>query len=139
MKMLKYYTVYVDGIDKTGKDSIAQYIMRMTNYECIVNSRGILSQIAYDKLYNRNRTYELIQQKYIINVLLDVEEEDWKIRCAYTQEPKINYEANKLVFYDARKTLIDAGYEVLSFNTSHSTPYEIATKIVEFWKNKNKE
>ena len=50
---MKMYNIYLDGIDKCGKGSILPYIGPLSNYKYICNVRGVISQIAYSKLYNR--------------------------------------------------------------------------------------
>ena len=51
--------VQIDGVDKTGKDMLVQYITRMSNHKYVIQARGIVSQIAYSKIYGRNYEYDL--------------------------------------------------------------------------------
>lgn len=135
---MKYYNIFIDGIDKSGKDLIAYYVIRLSNFKYIVNGRGILSQLAYAKLYNRNDVYDLTQQKNIINVYLEVDKEDWLLRCKKTNEPAIDYEKNTEAFQYAVNVL-DKAYNVICFNTSQETPYSIAKRIVNYVDDLNKE
>lgn len=127
----KIYTICLDGIDKTGKDTILPYIGPLCNYKYICNVRGIMTQIAYSELYNRNYEYDLDQQKHILNVLLTVDYDDWKIRCKMNNEPEINYFDNSNVFWKAYSLLHNAGYPTLAIKTSKHSPYEIAKMIVD--------
>jgi len=132
-KKLKYYTIVLDGIDKTGKDLIAFYISELSEKRYLVYSRGIISMIAYSNLYKRDYSYEVSQQKNIVNVLLAVDEEDWNIRCKYTNEPKINYDENIMAFENAEKILItEHNLKILNYNTSKITPYNIAKDIIRY-------
>lgn len=134
---MKYYNIFIDGIDKAGKDLIAYYVIHLSNFKYIVNGRGILSQLAYAKLYNRNDAYDLTQQKNIINVYLEVDKEDWLLRCKKTNEPAIDYEKNTEAFQYAISVLSQVN-NVIHFNTSQETPYMIAKHIVDYVDNLNK-
>lgn len=127
---MKLYTIYLDGIDKTGKDSILPYIGPVCNYRYVCNIRGVMTQFAYDELYGRDYSYDLDQQKDCLNVLLTVEEEDWKVRCKMTNEPAIDYKKNCEVFERAYNKLESAGCPVIKINTSKHSLYEIAKIIV---------
>ena len=116
--------IEIEGIDRTGKDTILAYINKLTNYKYLIRVRGWLSQQTYSDLYNRD--YEYINYQPIV-FFLDVEEEDWEIRCALTNEQDMDYEANRNAFYKRLEELDD--YVV--FNTSFMTPYQIANVIVE--------
>lgn len=128
---MKYYSICIDGIDKTGKDTLLGFIDRLSNHKYIINVRGMLSQIAYSNLYNRDFNYDLIPQQYILNVLLTVDKEDWETRCKLTKEPIIDYEENCRVFYEAYEVLKNAGLPVVTFNTTQMTPYQVAKAIIK--------
>lgn len=134
---MKYYNIFIDGIDKSGKDLIAYYVIHLSNFKYIVNGRGILSQLAYVKLYNRNDTYDLTQQKDIINIYLEVDKEDWLLRCKKTNEPTLDYEKNIEAFQYAINVLANVT-NIIRFNTSQETPYIIAKHIVDYVDNLNK-
>ena len=106
---MKYYSICIDGIDKTGKDTLLGFIDRLSNHKYIINVRGMLSQIAYSDLYKRDFNYDLSTQQHILNVLLTADKEDWEVRCKLTREPAINYEDNCEVFEEAYTALHRAG------------------------------
>ncbi len=134
---MKLYNIVLDGIDKTGKDTIRQYIFYLQNAKYICNTRGYMAMKVYSKLYNRDYEYDIENQKYILNVLLTADKEDWEIRCKITNEPKIDYEQHSKEFYSVYEELTNAGYHTLIFNTSRLTPCEIAKKILEYINNVN--
>ena len=136
---MKYYSIEVDGIDKTGKDILERYIAYLGKFKYIVNVRGILSQIAYADLYKRDYAYDLQSEQNNIIVYLTADEADWSIRCKLTHEPKIDYTENITVFNNARDLLIKKGLTVLEYNTSKMTPYEIANCIINYMEKLNKE
>ena len=129
---MKYDTIVLEGIDKTGKDTILRYICELSNYKYLVQSREILSQIAYSQLYTRDYEYQ-VKDRYnnVLFVYLTVDREDWNIRCNMTNEPVISYDDNIKVFNDAVYKY--SGYiNIIKFDTSKKTPYQIAKKIVEY-------
>lgn len=128
---MKYFSICIDGIDKTGKDTLLGFIDRLSNHKYIINVRGMLSQMAYAELYNRDFNYDLSTQEHILNVLLTADKEDWEVRCKLTKEPKIDYESNVEVFEKAYKKLIDVGLPVVKYNTTENTPYQIAKNIID--------
>lgn len=66
--MLNYKESFIilDGVDKTGKDTIDHKIIETTNGKILTICRGPISQIAYSKIYGRNLDinyyYKLIQK-----------------------------------------------------------------------------
>lgn len=136
---MKYYSICIDGIDKTGKDTLLGFIDQLSNHKYIINVRGMLSQIAYANLYNRDFNYDLVPQQYILNILLTVDEEDWKTRCKLTREPVIDYAENCRVFCEAYDVLENAGLPVATFNTTHMTPYQIAKAVIKILEDKERE
>ena len=53
---LKYFTVFLDGIDKCGKDTIRQLVW-LLDKRLNVYARGIISLKAYSKKFNRDCEY----------------------------------------------------------------------------------
>lgn len=129
---LSYYYIEIDGIDKTGKDTLWHYIDYMSGRKYVINSRGIISQVAYSCLYDRKYTYMPTVSNYnnTLIVYLTADEDDWNIRCKITNEPKIDYKSNINAFNDAKDFIKNTTHvNVLEFNTSHMTPYEIAKAV----------
>ena len=135
---MKYQTIYLEGIDKSGKDLIAKYVNKLSNYKYIVNSRGILSQIAYSILYNRGEQYDIEYEKNNLYVYLQVDKEDWEIRCKLSNEPEIDYKKN-IESFDIAINLTKDKLNILYYDTSLLTPYEIAKKIIYKIEQLNKE
>lgn len=130
--MKKYYHIFVDGIDKTGKDTVCVYLDRLSGRSVIAKPRGILSQIAYSELFKRGYEYDLSFQDNVVNVLLEVDKEDWEVRCALSNEKKIDYDSHSHCFKKSFKYLQQKSNSItLCYNTSHMTPYEIAKDILE--------
>lgn len=139
MEQLKYNTVVLDGIDKTGKDLISHYVFELSEKRYLCYARGLMSMIAYNDLFNRPYLYECEKQTGVLNVLLTVKYDDWKIRCKVTNEPSLDFEAHTKAFEKARLELVAAGQFVPIFDTSEYSPYQIAKKIVEIMTKLNRE
>lgn len=128
---IKYEQICFDGIDKAGKELIRNYVNILGKYYYILNDRGLISNIAYAKLYNRNYSYDLSKYKDILFVCLTVDKEDWQVRCKLTNEPVINYEKNVEVYQETINYLRNNGIKIVEYNTSEMTPYCIAKHIIE--------
>ena len=129
--MIKHRIV-IDGIDKTGKDLLLQYVTRLSNHKYVIQARGIMSQIAYCKIYNRPYTYDLSIYQNDIIFYLTADDEDLKIRFSVTNEPKIDVDFHKHHFDDTMTELRKAGIIVEEINTSHMTPYDTAKYILNY-------
>lgn len=130
---MKYYELEIDGVDKVGKDLLTKYIALLSNHKYSINCRGIITQIAYSIKYNRGYEYDLESlSKNKVFVLLNATVEDIKIRCKITNEPEFTIEKDLELFYKIYSKLKDENYITLCFDTSKQTPYQIASKIIEY-------
>lgn len=129
--------ICIEGIDKTGKNIIAEYVKILSNHKYTVFNRGILSELTYSRMFNRNCQYDLIPYKNFVIVYLTVDKEDWKVRCKLTNEKLINFEENLNNFDITASQLEHDEFIIKRFNTSIETPYQIAKKIIEFMENLN--
>lgn len=91
--ILNVFNVEFEGIDKCGKDTLRNTMLSVFPNICSYKARGVLSQYAYSKLYNRPWVYNM-SEGYIRNTLivyLDVSnEEDWFNRLKSTNEIEFN-------------------------------------------------
>lgn len=125
------YRITIDGVDKTGKDLLLQYVVRLSNHRFVIQARGLLSQLAYSKIYERDYSYDLTQYKNDVIFYLKGNLEDLTIRHKITNEPKIDIENDIKIFDDTAKYLRDNGIIVIELDTSEHTPYQNAKKIIE--------
>lgn len=134
-----YTNICIEGIDKSGKNIVAEYIKRLSCHKYTVFDRGVMSEVTYSEMFGRNQTFDLEPYKRFIFVSLLVDKEDWEIRCKMTNEPKIDYNENAAAFKKTATWFKNNGYFVLEFNTSKKTPYKIATEVIQFMEELNKE
>lgn len=134
---LKVFNIELDGIDKCGKDSVRPYVFYLEPGKYLCRARGLVSQIAYAKLYKRDIKWD--GADYVKNtffVLLDVDKQDWEIRCKLTNEPNTGFtyeEMNDAFMFAVRclKERFDVpDNQIIMFNTSCTTPFAIANDIV---------
>lgn len=152
MKKFKVFNIEFDGIDKSGKDTVMKQLFSIAPNKYIPKSRGLLSQIAYSKIYNREYEYE-VSQGYLNNtlfILLDVDEADWKIRCDISREhlknqyrvdmeAAVEYKSNCEGFEYAFSYLQDLGAHIVRFNTSKMTSYQIILNVLKIIDELNRE
>lgn len=133
---LKVFNIELDGIDKCGKDSVRPYVFYLEPGKYLCRARGLISQIAYAKLYRRDIEWDGADYaKNTLFVLLEVDKQDWEIRCKLTNEPNTGFtyeemtQAFKLALYELKERFDVPENQILVFNTSEYTPYTIADKI----------
>lgn len=144
---LKVFNIELDGIDKCGKDSVRPYVFYLEPGKYLCRARGLISQIAYAKLYKRDIEWEGTNYtKNTLFVLLEVDKHDWEIRCKLTNEPNTGFtyeemtRAFKLALYELKEHFNVPENQILVFNTSEYTPYAIADEIkthLEYLNNQN--
>lgn len=133
---LKVFNIELDGIDKCGKDSVRPYVFYLEPGKYLCRARGLISQIAYAKLYKRDIEWDGTDYaKNTLFVLLEVDKQDWEIRCKLTDEPNTGFtyeemtQAFKLALYELKERFNVPEDRILVFNTSKHTPYAIADEI----------
>lgn len=144
---LKVFNIELDGIDKCGKDSVRPYVFYLEPGKYLCRARGLISQIAYAKLYKRDIKWDGADYaKNTLFVLLEVDKQDWEIRCKLTNEQSTGFtyeemtQAFKLALYELKERFNVPENQILVFNTSEYTPYTIADEIkthLEYLNNQN--
>jgi len=52
--MIKECIIHLEGVDKTGKDTIRSNIVKNSKGKYLIIVRSFISQIVYSRIYNRN-------------------------------------------------------------------------------------
>lgn len=121
--------VTIDGIDRTGKNTLHKYLEQLANHKYVITDRGILTQLCYTEKFNREYVYNLDWFKNNIIVHLIAEKEDIDIRCKLTNEPYFDVDSDAELFKEMAEYLASEGFIVLTYNTSEMTPYMIAKDL----------
>lgn len=84
--------VFVDGIDRTGKDSVIRAIHKKTKYKHVLVNRGPISYLAYHKIFDRDcvvSDYLNLLTPGTISVVLVGDPSIIKQRFVNTNEPDL--------------------------------------------------
>lgn len=135
--MAKYHHIFIDAIDKAGKNIVGKYIDQLGKHFYTISDRGIISNVTFSRMFGRGYEYDLEQYRDCVFVYLTVDKPDWLIRCKLTNEPKIDYELNKSEFDKTVAEFKNKGFRVLEFNTSELTPYQVANKVISYMEKLN--
>ena len=135
-RVFNVFNIEFEGIDKCGKDYLTQYFLKYCPNIYTPKARGILSQVVYTDMYGRYDEYN-VSNGYLDNTLfvyLKVDEDDWNIRCALTNEPRTNYEKSVKYFdcgIEWLKRKVKDDNQILEINTSHTTAIDIVKLVKE--------
>lgn len=130
--------IQIDGVDKTGKDLILNYVNELSNHKYVIQSRGLISQIAYSKKFKRHYKYSFDDYKNTLFIYLVADPKDLQIRHRLTNEPRIDI-LSDIELFDNVVNEYSKKYSIFKFNTSIETPYEIALEIIKLAEQKEKQ
>ena len=131
--MSKHFNmISIDGIDKSGKGILFQYLKHMNNYQYALLDRGPISNYMFAKFYNREFNFDLSSFSNVLFIVLSVKYEDWLIRCKISNELKIDYDLHCRLYKNAIKDFESSGCTVLQYNTTQKTPFNIAKDVIDF-------
>jgi len=140
MNKIYHSIIAFEGIDKTGKEIVKRYVDYLGNRKYVLVDRGIISNLVYNnKIFNRNYYYDLNDFKSWLFVYLIADETDIEIRCKLTNEQKYDIKSHLNAFNSTIEELKEYGFNILTINTSHTTPYDAAQEILKYIENFNKE
>lgn len=127
--------IEVEGVDRSGKDTLVGYLDYMSNRQIPISSRGILSTLVYNDIYSRFMSSEREKQllegnKETLVVLLYANKKDIEIRCKISKEQPYNIEEHITKFFEYGRMLENNGIKVVYYNTSENTPFSIANEII---------
>lgn len=135
--------VEIEGLDRTGKDTLAGYIDYMSNRTMVVKTRGVLSNLAFGTVFDRHIPEKRVQQmiegnKDTLIVFLTANLDDWKIRMEMSHHPEVNDIGHTVAFTYWKQQLRQGGIKILEYNTTDETPYRIAEKVMTIIEEENK-
>ena len=150
----RVFNIEFDGIDKSGKDSVMKQVFSYAPNKYIPKARGLVSQLAYSKLFKRDAQYE-VSRGYLDNtlfVLLTVDQDDWNVRCDLSHEHennKMRSDVEAEIQWKSSSEAFEAAYEQLraqygddmhfmKFNTSEVTPIKIIKAVAQRMEDLNK-
>lgn len=132
--------IEVEGVDRTGKDTLVGYLDYLSGRTMPVGSRGILSTMAYADLYSReipDLDGMIDGNRTTLVVLLSANEEDLELRLKMSHHPNIDIGLEQEIFARQADILENEGIPVLRYNTSYNTPYAIAKEVISIMRRMN--
>jgi len=122
--------ILFEGVDKTGKTTLARELNRRTQYRHLVIDRAFLSLIAYAQIYDRPLYMdELVAEtpEDLLIVYCTASVRTIRDRLARENEPDIQVEKHLLAFenavsvWDNVMTSLGGNYRIIEVNTSLMT------------------
>ena len=132
--------IIIDGVDRTGKTSLINYINKQTNYKPLIMDRGPIGYMAYCEIYKKKvkpSDYWFLERglTYVphLCVYLYANVKTIKQRFKDTNEPPLVGGIRKhLEIYN--KYAKDSKLRVIKFNTTYTTTKQIYNQICEYLK-----
>lgn len=134
--------VEIEGLDRTGKDTLVGYVDYMSGRMIPVCSRGLMSTIAYADVYNRFMSTEFTNQlldanKETLVVYLTCDRKDLELRFKISHHEPIDFDKHEKAFNYAKRMILGSDILFYEFNTTEQTPYQIAEMICTIIKEEN--
>ncbi|MBL7085697.1 MAG: hypothetical protein ISS28_01160 [Candidatus Cloacimonetes bacterium] len=95
----KEIIIHIDGMDKTGKDSIRRELIRKSGGKYLVIVRSYISQLVYARLYNRKINESFFFQQMMTDYLNNI-----KFIILYTNKDKLT---KRFITNDEQDLLIE--------------------------------
>lgn len=139
MKKLRIDTIVLEGVDKTGKDTILKYIDIIGKHKYAVYQRGLISNATYSEIYNREFDKDMYNlNEHTLYVLLTADFDDFRVRFKINNEPYTDIQKDSEYFQKVFYEMTDGFYKA-EYNTSEMTAYKIALDILYLVESINKE
>lgn len=126
--MVNGHLIEVEGIDRSGKDSLIAAIHKKTNYRYNLRSRGMISQLVYNDKFKRGIDYKFDYTPVII--YLDIDNETYLRRCLLTGEQPVNTTLDERLFNLYITRYINHGGIVLKYDASNTTAESLADVVI---------
>lgn len=138
---IKPAIIHLDGIDKSGKDTVRKQLVNDSKGNYLVYVRSFLSQIAYSRIYNRNIDeeyfFEKIRKEYEIGAkffLLFCSEDVFRKRYIQHNETDLDiddFKKHSRVFIDVCAEISEkCGITIMPISTEESLE-KVITNIKE--------
>lgn len=134
--------VEIEGLDRTGKDTLVGYVDYMSGRMIPVCSRGLMSTIAYAEVFNRFMSTEFTNKlleanKDTLVVYLTADRKDLELRHKISHHEPINFDKHEKAFQYAKRCILGTDILFYEFNTTEQTPYQIAEMVCTIIKEEN--
>lgn len=141
--------VHLDGVDKTGKDTIKSALVNRSKGKILVIARSYISQIVYSRIYKRDIDEDFFKDmmhreyEYGTNfVLLTTTEEELGIRFVKHSETDLkveNIRDHLNVYEEVYRELSDEGFDIIRIDTTNKNIEENVDEILNSLKERQYE
>lgn len=129
--------IILEGVDRSGKDSMQDEIDQATRYKHIITDRGPIGFLAYCEIFNKSD--ELFQQYWdmemelkklsdVLVIYLTAETETLVDRCIKTDHEILDFDYHKKVY----ETFVDSSsLPSIKVDTTHKHVKEIVQDLIK--------
>ena len=139
---MKEHIVILDGVDKTGKDTIKDCLVKQSNGKILVIVRSFISQIVYSRIYKRNinESFFIEKMKNLYNdgnytfFYLTARKDELIKRFKKNNEQDLDIkhiDSHFKVFNDVLNKMDNSGIYINHIDTTDKTPDDAARDIIE--------
>jgi len=139
---MKEHIVILDGVDKTGKDTIKDCLVKQSNGKILVIVRSFISQIVYSRIYKRNinESFFIEKMKNLYNdgnytfFYLTARKDELIERFKKNNEQDLDIkhiDSHFKVFNDVLNKMDNSGIYINHIDTTDKTPDDAARDIIE--------
>ncbi len=139
------FCIHIDGIDKSGKDSVKREIVKLSGGSVLIYNRSYISQIAYSIIYKRINYADYFVKRAIQDYnlgdkffYLDVSRKEIIKRIIDTNEKDITKDDityHKKVFKNVIDLFKNNKIKVYKIDTTNKTINECAKEIIKILQN----
>jgi len=135
--------IVFEGIDKSGKTSIANLYRIQTSYKNLVLDRAFVSQLAYAEIYKRTidktKIYDWIKciRNDLVFVYVTANKDILNKRLVESKHVHVNIENERLVFDKYIEKMELLGAKVIRIDTTNKTIEESVSYLLDKLEEKN--
>ena len=135
--------IFLDGVDRTGKSTLRQNLVKFSNGKYYVADRSPISQIAYSRIYNRN-----IDEEFFFDWMFNIKMSSPKVIFVYLYAPiKVleqrfiatdekdlkmgDYKKHIAIFNKVVEEAKNRNINILKFDSSKYVEIILAQKVAE--------
>jgi len=130
---MKFSQVVFEGPNRAGKTSAKTAFEKLTNFKYVTIDRSIITNIVYNRLFNRpDYKFDLSQYRDIIFVYCYAPIDIIRQRYIETNHPPFQMKEEIVLYSQVAHEFVKDGFHIVFFDTSIQTSEEIAEKIVKY-------
>lgn len=138
--MKKSKLVVLEGVDRTGKNTLWPILDMKTNYFNYIHSRGPIGFLAYDEAYKKGLEFleqhmkdfeEWAKRDDVIIIYLNAPIDVLEERVQSTNHEPVDFERDLKLHRKWLTKGYEEGYHIYEYDTSRMLPVEIADDLLK--------